>query len=79
MRSYWAMVLISSLIVFTSSPSPAQQRSCKAALNYCLQHFVRPGTDDAAQCRAAYAQAIRAGYWPAHPSTNSPGFPCRAR
>lgn len=79
MRISLAIALVTSFVVFNASPSPAQQRSCKAALNYCLQYFVRPGTDDAAQCRAAYRQAVKAGYWPAHPSTNSPGFPCRAR
>jgi hypothetical protein len=51
-------------------------RSCKAALNICLTRYVRPGTDDAAKCRAAYNQARKTGFWPAHAETNSPSFPC---
>jgi hypothetical protein len=69
------LAFVACFVVFSSSPSSA--RTCKAGLDYCLQHFVRPGnTDDAAHCRANYAEGVKTGYWPAHPSTNSPGFPC---
>src|SRR5437016_834646 len=71
------MSVAMSVVVLNVSPSSAQQRTCKAALDYCLKNFVRPGTNDPAGCQAAYAQAMKTGQWPAHAATNSSGFPCR--
>jgi len=76
MRIMLAMAVATLLLALDVNRSSAQIRPCKVALDYCLANFVRPGTNDAAGCRAAYAQAMKTGRWPAHPATNSPGFPC---
>jgi hypothetical protein len=73
-----AIAVVTSLLALDVNRSSAQTqvRPCKVALDYCLANFVRPGTNDAAGCRAGYAQAMKTGRWPAHPPTNRPSFPC---
>lgn len=65
-----------TVFAITMTDAQAEPKPCKTALNRCLTKFNR-GPADVAECNSAYAQAAKTGYWPAHPSTNSPGFACK--